>query len=320
VTFTFSEPVTEFNASDLTVSGGTLSNFTGSGTSYTATFTPDANASGAASISVAAGSYTDIAGNSGLAGSLGTAITYDTLSPAISIAESLDGYKFDATNTAKIIERILAIARKINPTITAISNVSTDNLVHILNGQIGKINGSATDLGTAVQSVADRILSTPSGGLYADLETATDFIQTGTNLVLQTAIDNVSGKILPKSDATNLYADLVTNIALIKTGDLILNTAILDVKNLIDTKITSPIYEALGVLSPSLTPATYTTFDVNTPTSGYENTCTIAQMVLDLYQVMAGSSSTFDGSSYGQKTLRGALSYIRSMLRDAPAT
>src|SRR5207248_612205 len=39
VTFTFSEATTDFTASDLTVVGGTISGFTGSGTSYSATFT-----------------------------------------------------------------------------------------------------------------------------------------------------------------------------------------------------------------------------------------------------------------------------------------
>ncbi|MFM7292142.1 MAG: Ig-like domain-containing protein, partial [Planctomycetia bacterium] len=41
--FTMSEPVTGFTAADVVVTGGSLSGFTGSGTSYTATFTPLAN-------------------------------------------------------------------------------------------------------------------------------------------------------------------------------------------------------------------------------------------------------------------------------------
>jgi len=43
ISFTLSEASTNFVASDVTVAGGTLSGFTGSGTSYTATFTPTAN-------------------------------------------------------------------------------------------------------------------------------------------------------------------------------------------------------------------------------------------------------------------------------------
>ena len=39
VTFTLSEPSTDFTQSDVAVTGGTLSNFQGSGDRYTATFT-----------------------------------------------------------------------------------------------------------------------------------------------------------------------------------------------------------------------------------------------------------------------------------------
>jgi hypothetical protein len=43
LTFNLSSPSTDFALGDITASGGTLSNFTGSGTSYAATFTPTAN-------------------------------------------------------------------------------------------------------------------------------------------------------------------------------------------------------------------------------------------------------------------------------------
>jgi hypothetical protein len=48
ITFKLSEASTDFVAEDVTVVGGTLSNFSGSGTTYTATFTPNAGATAAA--------------------------------------------------------------------------------------------------------------------------------------------------------------------------------------------------------------------------------------------------------------------------------
>jgi len=63
ITFTLSEASTNFDVSDVAVTGGTLSNFSGSGTSYSATFTPTANTSGTGSISVASSKFSDAAGN-----------------------------------------------------------------------------------------------------------------------------------------------------------------------------------------------------------------------------------------------------------------
>ena len=57
LTFTTSQSTTNFAAGDVVVSGGTLSNFSGSGTTYTATFTP--SAAGATTIDVAANTFTN---------------------------------------------------------------------------------------------------------------------------------------------------------------------------------------------------------------------------------------------------------------------
>lgn len=62
ITFTLSEPSTDFTVSDITVIGGTLSNFSGSGTSYTATFIPDVNSTTNGVISVTSGKFSDIIG------------------------------------------------------------------------------------------------------------------------------------------------------------------------------------------------------------------------------------------------------------------
>jgi hypothetical protein len=83
VTFTFSEAVTGFTADDVTVAGGTLSDFAGSGSSYTATFTATDGVDATGSVSVAAGRYTDVAGNSGGEGADTVAI--DTLNPTLAV-------------------------------------------------------------------------------------------------------------------------------------------------------------------------------------------------------------------------------------------
>ena len=65
LTFTSSESTTDFEEADITVTNGALSAFAGSGTTYTATFTPSGD--GACTINVAGSSYTDAAGNNNTA-------------------------------------------------------------------------------------------------------------------------------------------------------------------------------------------------------------------------------------------------------------
>ncbi|AWB23036.1 HYR domain-containing protein [Methylobacterium currus] len=84
VSFTFSEdPGASFVRDDITVTGGTLSELSGSGLVRTATFTPAAGVNaGTAAITVAAGTYLDAAGNPGGAGTT-PPLTFDTLAPLV---------------------------------------------------------------------------------------------------------------------------------------------------------------------------------------------------------------------------------------------
>ena len=100
ISFSFSEdPLASFDASDITVLGGTLGPLSGSGLTRSATFTPTAGlASGSASISVAAGGYTDAIGNSGSAGSA-AAIAIDTVAPTLAISSNTSALKIGETAT-----------------------------------------------------------------------------------------------------------------------------------------------------------------------------------------------------------------------------
>ncbi|WP_410169802.1 beta strand repeat-containing protein [Acinetobacter seifertii] len=87
VTFTFSEPVTGFDATDVAVAGGTLTGLTTTdGVTWTATFTQDGTAT-PPSLSVANGTYTDLAGNAGSGASL-AGLTADITPPTLAISAS----------------------------------------------------------------------------------------------------------------------------------------------------------------------------------------------------------------------------------------
>ena len=63
ITLKLSEPSSDFSASDITATGGTLSGFTGSGTDYRVSFTPSGNSTANGVIAVASGRFSDNAGN-----------------------------------------------------------------------------------------------------------------------------------------------------------------------------------------------------------------------------------------------------------------
>ena len=92
MTFTLSESTSDFTSADVTVTGGgTLTYFTGSGTTYTATLTPSIE--GLQSVKVAANAYSDPAGNGNIESNT-FGWTYDVTSPTITItaAEGSSGF------------------------------------------------------------------------------------------------------------------------------------------------------------------------------------------------------------------------------------
>src|SRR5207302_588922 len=100
VTFTFSEATTDFTASDLTVVGGTISGFTGSGTSYSATFTADRNSTPLNSINVKTARYHAPAGNTGAAAA--DTVTIDTQNPTLSLHDALPIFSDVAGGTSTV--------------------------------------------------------------------------------------------------------------------------------------------------------------------------------------------------------------------------
>lgn len=83
ITFTTSEPVIAFGPADMATFGGVLSGFTGTGSVYTALFTPATGFEGTATITIAGGAFTDTAGNETPGATL--AIPVDTRPPTLAI-------------------------------------------------------------------------------------------------------------------------------------------------------------------------------------------------------------------------------------------
>ena len=95
ITITFSETVTGFVVTDITVTNGTAGSFAGSGTTYTASITPTAQ--GAVTVSVAANVAVDGASNNNTASNT-LSRTYDNIAPAVTITSTAT----DPTNVSPI--------------------------------------------------------------------------------------------------------------------------------------------------------------------------------------------------------------------------
>ena len=124
VSFEFSEDVAGFDNSDVNVSGGTLSDFTQvDGNSYTAIFTANDAVETTGSVSVAADSYSDVAGNNGGAGS--DTVTIDTLNPTVGItfdSSTLTGQNFSTTVNFQFSEAVSFTASNVTLTNGVLSN------------------------------------------------------------------------------------------------------------------------------------------------------------------------------------------------------
>ena len=88
ITFTLSESSSDFAAGDCVAVNGTLTDFAGSGSVYTATFTPTQDFEGLGEVTVAAATFTNGAAEANLAGELSPKITIDTLRPTVAITAS----------------------------------------------------------------------------------------------------------------------------------------------------------------------------------------------------------------------------------------
>ena len=101
LTFKTSPATTNFVVGDVSVSGGSLSSFSGSGTTYTATFTPTSG--GATTIQVVAGKFTDYSGNKNTASDVFNLTYIETLANNYSIL-------FDNTNEGVKLEGFPALS------------------------------------------------------------------------------------------------------------------------------------------------------------------------------------------------------------------
>ncbi|MFN9694218.1 MAG: Ig-like domain-containing protein, partial [Synechococcaceae cyanobacterium] len=205
ISFTFSEVPSGFTATDIATSGGSLSGLVVSTDPkiYTATFTATAGSSGTASIAVASGSYTDVAGNSGAGGS-SAPISVDTLAPTLAI--SSDKGTLKAGETATILFSFSEIpsgfdASDINTSGGSLSALSSTADPQVFSALFTPTPGAA---GTASIAVA--------AGLYSDAAGNSTVTPADFQINLESGLVSLSVGLSASTD-TGTLADGITSLS-----------------------------------------------------------------------------------------------------------
>ncbi|WP_242531768.1 Ig-like domain-containing protein [Vibrio alginolyticus] len=196
ITFTLSESSSDFTESGVTVTGGSLSNFAGSGDNYTATFTPDRDSTSTATINVAADFFTDAAGNSNTAAPQ-LSITVDSLVPSVTISSDKLALKADETATitftlseasSDFTEADITVSggtlsgfagsgSSYTATFTPTEESATSGTIEVATGTFtdasGNTNSAATPLSISVDTVLPTVSITSSSAALKAGETAT---------------------------------------------------------------------------------------------------------------------------------------------------
>jgi VCBS repeat-containing protein len=172
IVFTLSEPSANFVSSDVAVSGGTLTDFFGNGTSYFATFTPTANSSANGVVTVASGKFSDAAGNFNLDGA-------DANNTVTLSVNTLQGDTTPPTIAIRSDSTTLTAAQSATLTFT-LSEPATDFVVgdiSVSGGSLSAFTGSATSYtarftpngsGNGVVSVSNGKFSDAAGNFNVD--------------------------------------------------------------------------------------------------------------------------------------------------------
>ena len=115
-------PVQGFPAGDVVVTGGTLTDFAGSGQFYTARFTPRANSTAAGTVSIPAGRFTDAAGNPNSLLQISPSLAINTVVPSMIVSQRLPVLK--ASQSTTVTFQIRGTVSNANP--FTISDITLD--------------------------------------------------------------------------------------------------------------------------------------------------------------------------------------------------
>ena len=194
ITFTLNEASANFVASDVTVSGGTLSNFTGSGTSYTATFTPAANSTANGVVTVNAGVFTDAAGNANtvpMTLTMSVSTLVDTTPPTIAVSSSKSSLALG--DTATLTFTLNEASTNFVASDVTVSGGTLSNFTGSGTTYTATFTPTANSTANGVVSIASGVFTDAAGNASTDGSEANNTVSMSVNTVLST--QSVAGKV-----------------------------------------------------------------------------------------------------------------------------
>ena len=147
--FTSSESTTNFVEGDISVTNGTISSFSGSGTTYNATFTPSGN--GACAISVTTGQFTDAAGNNNTASNT---FTFTKTTASTGPTQTITSFSVSDGGST--------IASSVVMTITPSEDI---NPLSFTTSDISIVNGTASNLSNPLGNLWSVTVTSTSSGV-----------------------------------------------------------------------------------------------------------------------------------------------------------
>ena len=228
VTITFSEAVSGFDNSDLTIANGTLSNVSSSdgGITWTATFTPTANVTDATNlISLNNAGVTNVSGNSGIGTTDSNNFAIDTALPTATIVVADNRLGIGETTTVTFTFNEAVIGFDLGD--ISVANGSLSNLT----SSDGGVTWTATFTPTANVNDPTNLILIDTGGvqdlagnLGASIAISNNYILDATRPTVNIVVANPNLGIGQSTTVTFTFSEAVSNFDLsdlsVTNGDL----------------------------------------------------------------------------------------------------
>jgi hypothetical protein len=290
LTFTLSEASTDFTSADVTVAGGTLSNFAGSGAVYTADFTPSVSNTANATVDVASGKFINAANQNNVAAQQ-LVMTVDTIAPTAATIAAAAGPQInaaEATAGVAVVATLTGTGAVAGDTIELLLGGSSFGtpLTHVLTtGEVTAGSYTFTVAGTALGTDGAKSLTTIVTDVAGNVGTTSLALALTLDTVTPTAATNAATAAAgPTINVAEAAAGVAVVATLLGTGAVAGDTIELKLDG---ASFTTPITHVL--LAGEVTAGSYT-FTVAGAALGIDGAKSLTTVVTD-FAGNAGAAS-----------------------------